>query len=59
MPTPQNGQAHLDNSSAVADELFECVWPFCGAGTERIKYDKNQNPRRTAAMLPQNNCNYF
>ena len=20
----------LNNSSAVADELFECVWPFCG-----------------------------
>ena len=29
VPTPQNGQTHLNNSSAVADELFKCVWPFC------------------------------
>ena len=33
MPTPQNGQKHLNNLSAFADELFECVRPFCGAGT--------------------------
>ena len=25
---PTNGQTHSDNSSAVADEPFECVWPF-------------------------------
>ena len=30
--TPQNGQTHLNNSSTFADEFFECVWPFCGAG---------------------------
>ena len=24
-PTPQNGQTHSKNSSAVADELFECL----------------------------------
>ena len=24
-PTPQNGQIHSNNSSAVADELFDCV----------------------------------
>ena len=24
-PTPQNGQTHSNNSSAVADELSECV----------------------------------
>ena len=29
VPTSQNGQTHSNNSSAVADELFECVWPFC------------------------------
>ena len=23
----------LYNSPAVADELFECFWPFCGFGT--------------------------
>ena len=21
----------------IADELFECVWPFCEIGTERVK----------------------
>ena len=21
----------------IADELFECVWPFCGVGAERVK----------------------
>ena len=31
-PTTQNGQASSNNSSAFADELFECVWPFCGVG---------------------------
>ena len=30
--TPQNGQTHSNNFSATADELFECVWPFCGVG---------------------------
>ena len=29
-PTSQNGQTGSNNSSAVADELFECVRPFCG-----------------------------
>ena len=24
--------AHSDNSSATADEFFECVWPFSGVG---------------------------
>ena len=28
-PTLQNGQRHLIDSSAYAEELFECVWPFC------------------------------
>ena len=31
-PTSQNGQTDSNNSSATADELFECVWPFCGFG---------------------------
>ena len=29
-PTSQNDQTQSNNSSAVADKLFECVWPFCG-----------------------------
>ena len=32
-PTPQKSQTHSNNLSAVADELFECVWPFLGVGT--------------------------
>ena len=32
-PTLQNGQTHSNNSSTVAEKLFECVWPFCGIGT--------------------------
>ena len=31
-PIPQNGQTHSNNSSATADELFECVSPFCKVG---------------------------
>ena len=31
-PTLQNSQTHSNNSSATPDELFECVWPFCGVG---------------------------
>ena len=32
LQTPQNGQTHSNNSSVVADKLFERVWPFCGVG---------------------------
>ena len=37
MPIIQNGQIHSNNSSAVRDELFECVRPFCGVGVKRVK----------------------
>ena len=30
---PQKDQKYSNNSVATADELFECVWPFCGVGT--------------------------
>ena len=30
--TLQNGQIHSNNSSTVADKLFECVWPSYGVG---------------------------
>ena len=33
VPIRQNGQTHSNNSLATADELFECVWPFCKLGT--------------------------
>ena len=31
-PAAQNGQT-LKKIVAKTDELFECVWPFCGVGT--------------------------
>ena len=36
-PTPENDQTHSNNSSAFADELSECVWPFCRAGVWRVE----------------------
>ena len=36
-PTPENGQTDSNNSSAFADELSECVWPFCRAGVWRVE----------------------
>ena len=39
MPIPQNGQTHLNNSLAIADEVFECVWPFFGIGTSRVNFE--------------------
>ena len=38
MPIQQNGQTHSNNSSATADEWFECVWPFCKVGVARVKF---------------------
>ena len=35
--TTPNGQTHSNNLSATVGELFECVWPFCGAGARRVK----------------------
>ena len=37
-PIPQNGQTHSNNSSAVGDKLFECVWPFCGIGVKGLTH---------------------
>ena len=33
----KNGQTHSNNSSATANEFFECAWPFCEVGASRIK----------------------
>ena len=30
MAAQQNGWIHSNNSRAIADVLFECVWPFVG-----------------------------
>ena len=35
-PVSQNGQTQSNNSSANADELFECVWPFCRIGAQKV-----------------------
>ena len=32
-PTPENGQTHSKKLLAVADNLLERVWPFCGVCT--------------------------
>ena len=37
-PTPQNGQTHAQTiCRLLADELFECVWPFCRVGALKDK----------------------
>ena len=33
----QKWSMHSNYSSATFDEFFECVWPFCGVGVERVK----------------------
>ena len=30
MQSTKSGQTQSNNLSAVAKELFKCVWPFCG-----------------------------
>ena len=40
--TSQNGQTHSNNLSATTDELFECIWPFCGVGALRVNEPFNQ-----------------
>ena len=37
VPTLHNGQTHSNNLLAIADELLECVWPFCGIGALRVE----------------------
>lgn len=38
-PTLQYGHTHSNNSSAIADELFEWIWPpFCVVGTLRANF---------------------
>ena len=29
---PENGPTHSNNLSVTADDLFECVYPFCEVG---------------------------
>ena len=32
VPIPQNGPTRIGQTQQFADELFECVWPFCEIG---------------------------
>ena len=50
VPTPQNGQTHSNNSSAIAI-FFECVWPFCGVGAWRVKGNFFINPFRVRCFF--------
>ena len=34
--SPQNGQTHLKIRRSFPNELFECGWPFWGAGTQTV-----------------------
>ena len=36
-PTPQMVKHTQTVCRQFADELFECVWPFCGVGAEKVK----------------------
>ena len=36
LPTPKNCQPHSKNILAVVNKLFQCTWPFCGAGDSRV-----------------------
>ena len=47
VPIPQNGQTHSNNLSALADELFECVWPFCGVDALRVKRQPHKMAKHT------------
>ena len=48
----KNGQTHSNNSSALADKLFECVWPFCGVGASRV------NPKPSMLYLHRIPANF-
>ena len=56
-PASQNGQTYSNNSLPTADELFECVGPFCEFGAERF----NQGSRLSNFSLhrQQNRCALF
>ena len=50
-PTLKNSQTHSNNSSAICNELFECVSPHCGVGAQRVKKNNTSNQfRKTTHM---------
>ena len=60
MPTPQNGQTHLNNLLATANKLFECVWPFMGLvhkglmrKTSRIVYLEHLEECFRSPLIPR------
>ena len=36
---PREMVKHKQFVGKIANELFKCVWPFCGAGVQRVKFD--------------------
>ena len=40
---PRKCSNTINNSLAVADELFECVWTFCGVGAQRVTDNRVSN----------------
>ena len=50
-PTPHNGQTHSNNSLAVANKLFDCVWPFCGVDIWTVNALKCSCPRYPNVIL--------
>ena len=41
----------------IADELFECDWPFCGIGALRVNiikvlYNKSKSQEKTSIYVP-------
>ena len=37
----------------IGDELFECVWPFCGVGAERVNELLNNLSKENKTMFPR------
>ena len=53
--TPQYGQAQSDNSSPTADELLDCVWPFCGVDASVDLSTRPKERHRGVFRIPSNN----
>ena len=52
---------HSNNSSAVADELFECVRPFCGVGAQKVElfFSSFYNAARNCKPVQKSRENVF
>ena len=41
---------------AFADELFECVWSFCGVGAWRANFQKKKKKKKIMSFLDFLTC---